>query len=101
MASSSSQPPPEERATEIINKLPSSPNIITKTGTAVLGTGLLATAISQELYVFNEETLLLVGFVVLFTYIGKVCTIASCTPDVSSSGNTNRWWFVGRPGAVP
>ncbi|KAI6116764.1 ATP4, subunit B of the stator stalk of mitochondrial F1F0 ATP synthase [Pisolithus croceorrhizus] len=48
---STSNPPPSERASEIINSLPSSPNLITKTSTAILGTGLLATAISQELYV--------------------------------------------------
>jgi len=75
MASSSNPPPPAERASEIINQLPSSPNLITKTGTAVLGTGLLATAISQELYVFNEETVLLIGSLILFTYLGKVCVV--------------------------
>jgi len=65
-------PAPKERASEIIEKLPSSPNLITKTGTALLGTGLAAAAISQELYVVNEETVLLVGSAILFTYIGKV-----------------------------
>ena len=75
MASSSNPLPPAERASEIINQLPSSPNLITKTGTAVLGTGLLATAISQELYVFNEETVLLIGSLILFTYLGKVCVV--------------------------
>lgn len=72
MASSSNPPPPAERASEIINKLPSSPNLITKTGTAILGTGLAAAAISQELYVVNEETILLVGSIIFFTYVGKV-----------------------------
>ncbi|TFK59202.1 ATP synthase [Pluteus cervinus] len=72
LATSSNPPPPAERASEIIEKLPSSPNLITKTGTALLGTGLAATAISQELYVVNEETVLLVGSIILFTYLGKV-----------------------------
>jgi F-type H+-transporting ATPase subunit b len=76
MASSSSSspnpPPPAERAAEIIDKLPSHPSLITKTGTAILGSGLLATAISQELYVFNEETVIAVGYFVLFAYIAKV-----------------------------
>ncbi|KAF7431106.1 atp4 subunit B of the stator stalk of mitochondrial F1F0 ATP synthase [Pleurotus ostreatus] len=72
LATSSNPPPPAERASEIINKLPSSPNLITKTGTAVLGTGLVATAISQELYVLNEESLILAGSLILFTYIAKV-----------------------------
>jgi hypothetical protein len=74
MASSSSNPPPPaERAAEIVDKLPSHPNLITKTGTAILGSGLLATAISQELYVFNEETVIAVGYLILFGYIAKVC----------------------------
>jgi Mitochondrial ATP synthase B chain precursor (ATP-synt_B) len=79
MASSSSPsnpPPPAERAAEIIDKLPSHPSLITKTGTAILGSGLLATAISQELYVFNEETVIAVGYLILFAYIAKVRTFA-------------------------
>ncbi|KAF9068436.1 hypothetical protein BDP27DRAFT_1327346 [Rhodocollybia butyracea] len=69
--SSSNPPPPSERASEIINKLPSQPNLITKTGTALLGTGLAAAAISQELYVVNEETVLLVGSIIFLTYMAK------------------------------
>ena len=69
---STNPPPPSERASELINKLPSSPNLITKTGSVILGTGLLATAISQELYVVNEESVILVGFVILASLIGKV-----------------------------
>jgi F-type H+-transporting ATPase subunit b len=74
--SSSSPPPPAERATEIIDKLPSHPSLVTKTGTAILGSGLLATAISQELYVFNEETVIAVGTLILFGYIAKVRPLA-------------------------
>ena len=69
-------PPPSERASEIIEKLPSSPNLITKTGTALLGVGAAATAISQELYVVNEETIVLIASIIVFTYIGKVCVLA-------------------------
>lgn len=72
MASSSSKPPPEERAAEIINSLPSSPNLVTKTGSVILGTGLVATAISQELYVVNEETVIAAGFFILISFIYKV-----------------------------
>ena len=68
--------PPNKRAEEIIEKLPSSPSIITKTGTALLGTGLIAAAISQELYVVNEESIVLIASLIVFTYIGKVmCTV--------------------------
>jgi len=82
MASSSpsNPPPPAERAAEIIDKLPSHPSLITKTGTAILGSGLLATAISQELYVFNEETVIAVGYIILFTYIAKVRLFLSMDP---------------------
>ena len=73
----SNPPPPAERASELIEKLPSSPNLITKTGSVILGTGLLATAISQELYVVNEETVIAVGFVILATLIGRVRYITS------------------------
>ncbi|KAF8159283.1 hypothetical protein B0H34DRAFT_397555 [Crassisporium funariophilum] len=65
-------PNPSERASEIVEKLPSSPGLITKTGTALLGTGLAAAAISQELYVVNEETIVLVASIIVFTYIGKI-----------------------------
>lgn len=68
----SNPPPPAERASELINKLPSSPNLVTKTGSVILGTGLVAAAISQELYVVNEETVIAVGFVVLASFIAKV-----------------------------
>ncbi|CCM01276.1 uncharacterized protein FIBRA_03325 [Fibroporia radiculosa] len=68
---SSSNPPPAERASELINKVPSSPGLITKTGTVILSTGLLATAISQELYVVNEESVIAAGFFILLTFIAK------------------------------
>ncbi|KAJ7065299.1 ATP4, subunit B of the stator stalk of mitochondrial F1F0 ATP synthase [Mycena amicta] len=71
MASSSNPPPPSERASEIINKLPESPNLITKAGTAVLGTGVVAAAISSELYVVNEETVLLVGSLIFLTLVAR------------------------------
>lgn len=75
---SGSNPPPEQRASEIINSLPSSPSLVTKTGTVVLGTGLLATAISQELYVMNEETVVLTGTFIMFAVIAKVRESAWC-----------------------
>ncbi|EGN97065.1 ATP4, subunit B of the stator stalk of mitochondrial F1F0 ATP synthase [Serpula lacrymans var. lacrymans S7.3] len=71
-AMSSSNPPPSERASEIINNLPSSQNLVTKTGTVILGTGLLATAISQELYVLNEETVVAAGTFILLAFLAKL-----------------------------
>jgi hypothetical protein len=47
-SSSSNPPPPVERAVpEIIDKLPSHPGLITKTGTTILGSALLATAMTK------------------------------------------------------
>jgi F-type H+-transporting ATPase subunit b len=66
------QQPPSQRASEILEKVPSSPSLITKTGTVVLGTGALATAISQELYVVNEETVVAIGTFIILGYIIKV-----------------------------
>jgi len=70
--------PPSKRAEEIIEKLPSSPSLITKTGTALLGTGLIAAAISQELYVVNEESIILIASLIVFTYIGKIIREPYC-----------------------
>jgi len=64
------KPPPAERANSIIESIPGS-SLVSKTGTVVLGTGLTAAAISSELYVVNEETVVLVGFLILVTYLGR------------------------------
>ena len=63
--------PPAERAQEIIQSVPST-SLVTKTGAVVLGTALTATAISQELYVANDETVVLAGFLVFAAYLGRV-----------------------------
>ncbi|KAI6006497.1 ATP synthase, partial [Pisolithus orientalis] len=57
----------------IVNPLPSSPNLIIEAGTVILGTGVPAMAISQEVYVVNEETVVAAGTFVLPAYIAKVC----------------------------
>jgi len=44
------EPTPDEKAAEIINKVPSS-SLWTKTGGIILGTGVAAAAVSSELYV--------------------------------------------------
>jgi len=63
--------PPSECAFEIINALPSSSNLITKTGMPILSTRLIATAMSQELYFMNEETTVAAGIFIL-AYFAKV-----------------------------
>ncbi|KAG8922496.1 atp4 subunit B of the stator stalk of mitochondrial F1F0 ATP synthase [Tulasnella sp. 418] len=62
--------PPAERASSILNALPGN-SLVTKTGSVVLGTGLTAAAISSELYVVNEETVLAAGFIIIVSFIAK------------------------------
>jgi hypothetical protein len=69
--SPSNPPPPAERGAEITDKLRSHPSLVTKPGTAILGNGLLAMAISQELYVFNEGTVIAVGYFILVACIAQ------------------------------
>ncbi|KAH7106113.1 hypothetical protein BKA62DRAFT_688884 [Auriculariales sp. MPI-PUGE-AT-0066] len=72
MPARQAKPSPEERAAQIIESAPSSSGLITKTGSLVLGTGLLATAISQEIYVVNQESVIAAGFLIVVGLIGKV-----------------------------
>ena len=64
------EPTPDEKATSIINSVPST-SLFTKTGGVLLGTGLTAAAISSELYVANEETVLAVGFFVILAAVAS------------------------------
>src|SRR4051812_12381852 len=90
------QQPPSERASEMIEKLPSSPNLITKTGTALLAAGAAATAISQELYVVNEESIVFLASIMVFTYIGKVCSdLARCLIAHGNQGYARTILFMG------
>ncbi|KAF8328389.1 putative H+-transporting two-sector ATPase chain b precursor, mitochondrial [Cantharellus anzutake] len=63
-----SRPPPTEKANAILDSIPGN-SLVSKTGTVILGTGAVATAISQELYVATDETVLLIGTLAVFTFI--------------------------------
>ncbi|TIB75878.1 hypothetical protein E3Q22_01601 [Wallemia mellicola] len=67
----SQKPAPAEKASSLIDSLPGN-SVVSKTGSVVLGTGLTAAAISQELYVVNEESILAIGSLILFAYIAKI-----------------------------
>ncbi|CDZ98065.1 Mitochondrial F1F0-ATP synthase, subunit b/ATP4 [Phaffia rhodozyma] len=67
-----SKPTPEEKASSIIASVPSTS--VGKTGTILAGVGAFAAAISQEIYVVNDETVILVAFAILATYIGKAAS---------------------------
>ncbi|RXK38077.1 F-type H+-transporting ATPase subunit B [Tremella mesenterica] len=66
----STQQSPDDRAAAIINSVPST-SLWTKTGGIVLGTAVTAAAVSTEIYVANEETVLAVGFLVLLAAIAR------------------------------
>ncbi|KAI8090217.1 uncharacterized protein B0P05DRAFT_529849 [Gilbertella persicaria] len=51
---------PKEKANSIINALPGN-SLVSKTGYLTLGTGLATFMISKEIYVLNEETLVLIA----------------------------------------
>jgi len=70
LADKAPQQPPAEKASALIDAIPGS-SLVSKTGTVVLGTGLTAAAISSELYVVNEETVVLAGFLIIATFIAR------------------------------
>ncbi|CDS81865.1 probable H+-transporting two-sector ATPase chain b precursor, mitochondrial [Sporisorium scitamineum] len=69
----SDKPSPEARASSIIDSLPGN-SFVSKTGWVTLGTGLTAVAISKEIYVANEETVILVGSLIFAVLVGRAIT---------------------------
>ncbi|PWN26768.1 putative H+-transporting two-sector ATPase chain b precursor, mitochondrial [Jaminaea rosea] len=65
------KPEPSERAASIIDSLPGN-SLISKAGIVTLGTGLSAVAISKELYVANEETVIAGGFLIFAVLVGRM-----------------------------
>ncbi|CCV00361.1 unnamed protein product [Malassezia sympodialis ATCC 42132] len=66
----SDKPTPEAKASSIIDALPGN-SLISKTTWVTIGAGLTAFAVSNELYVANDETVILAGFLVFATLIGR------------------------------
>ncbi|KAL9938850.1 hypothetical protein V8E36_002569 [Tilletia maclaganii] len=64
------KPSPEARASALLDVLPGN-SLVSKTGWVTLGTGISAIAISNELYVVNEETVILAGFLIFATLLGR------------------------------
>lgn len=69
----SDKPSPEARASSILDSLPGN-SLVSKTGWVTLGTGLTAVAISKEIYVANEETVILVGSLIFAVLVGRAIT---------------------------
>ncbi|ORX94898.1 hypothetical protein K493DRAFT_324721 [Basidiobolus meristosporus CBS 931.73] len=62
---------PQQKAQSIIDALPGN-SFISKTGYITVGAGIITWAISKEIYVFNEETLVLGSFIGIVTYLLKI-----------------------------
>ncbi|KAI8575327.1 hypothetical protein K450DRAFT_262241 [Umbelopsis ramanniana AG] len=58
---SSNEVEPKQKASSIVDSLPGN-SLVSKTGFVTLSAGLATFLISKEIYVFNEETLVLVAF---------------------------------------
>ncbi|PWN51768.1 putative H+-transporting two-sector ATPase chain b precursor, mitochondrial [Violaceomyces palustris] len=69
----SDKPSPEAKASSILDALPGN-SLISKTGWVTLGTGLSAVAISKEIYVANEETVILAGSLIFAVLVGRAIT---------------------------
>ena len=65
-----SEPTPETRAASILDALPGN-SFVSKTTWVTLGAGLTAFTVSNELYVANDETVILGGFLVFLTLIAR------------------------------
>lgn len=64
-------PDPKTRAAALIDALPGT-SLITKTGFLTVGTAAVATAISKELYIFNDETVILICSSLLLYLVAKL-----------------------------
>ena len=64
------EPSPEAKASSIIDSLPGN-SLISKTTWVTLGAGLTAFGVSNELYVANDETVILAGFLIFATLLGR------------------------------
>ncbi|CAG8499702.1 22178_t:CDS:10 [Cetraspora pellucida] len=62
---------PKKKAHSIIDSLPGN-SLLTKTGYITVGTGLVTLVISKELYIFNEETVVLLAFIGLMVPLYRV-----------------------------
>lgn len=66
----SDKPAPANKASALIDLLPGD-SVVAKTGWLTLGGGLLAAAISNEIYVLNGDSVIAAGFIILLTVAVK------------------------------
>merc|ERR1712093_785958 len=70
-SSSSTQQDPKAKANALIDALPGN-SLVSKTGILTLGTAISAVAISKELFVVNEEVVVLASFTILIAFLAKI-----------------------------
>jgi F-type H+-transporting ATPase subunit b len=68
---STSQPAPAAKASALIDALPGN-SLVSKTGIVTLTAATTAAAISNELFVLNEEVVILGSFVVFIGYVSTL-----------------------------
>ncbi|WFC96563.1 atp4 subunit B of the stator stalk of mitochondrial F1F0 ATP synthase [Malassezia brasiliensis] len=64
------EPTPDAKAASLLDALPGN-SLISKTTWVTLGAGLTAFTVSNELYVANDESVLLAAFLIFATFIGR------------------------------
>ncbi|GAA5974717.1 hypothetical protein JCM11641_007237 [Rhodosporidiobolus odoratus] len=68
---STAQPTPSNKASALIDALPGN-SLVTKSGIVTLTTATAAAAISNELFVLNEEVVILGSFVIFLGYVSSL-----------------------------
>lgn len=80
--------------------------MVSKTTWVTLGAGLTAFAVSNELYVANDETVILAGFLIFATLLGRAVAKpytewADSTIEVGTLANTENCWDPERGACRP
>ncbi|WFD30529.1 atp4 subunit B of the stator stalk of mitochondrial F1F0 ATP synthase [Malassezia sp. CBS 17886] len=70
---SAQEPSPDVKAASLIDALPGN-SFISKTMYVTMGAGLTAFTVSKELYVANDETVILAGFLIFATIVARTAS---------------------------
>ncbi|KAI3629001.1 hypothetical protein CBS9595_000073 [Malassezia furfur] len=66
----SDKPTPDAKAASLLDALPGN-SLVSKTTWVTLGAGLTAFTVSNELYVANDESVILAAFLIFATFVGR------------------------------
>ena len=64
------EPTPDAKAASLLDALPGN-SLVSKTTWVTLGAGLTAFTVSNELYVANDESVILAAFLIFATFVGR------------------------------